>query len=84
MNTTITIKKEVKAKLDEIGKKSESYNDVIERLCSEYERAERYAIQNYAINMLKEPSLNEYNKKLLKQIADGKSKSWDEVKRELE
>jgi predicted CopG family antitoxin len=82
MNTTITIKKELKLKLDAIGKKSESYNDVIERLCQSYDSTERYAVQKHAMNLLEDA--NPYHKKLLKQVAEGKSKSWEEIKREIE
>lgn len=82
MNTTITIKKELKLKLDTIGKKSESYNDIIERLCNSYEATERYAVRKHAANLLKDA--NPYHKKLLKEVAEGRSKSWEEVKRELE
>jgi len=37
-STTIRIKIETKKKLDEIGKKNETYTDVIERLLEFYKR----------------------------------------------
>ncbi|MFT4312711.1 MAG: hypothetical protein ACMXYF_05790 [Candidatus Woesearchaeota archaeon] len=87
MNTTITIKKELKAKLDEIGLKSESYNDIIERLYASYEKNQTYVLKKYASKLLtlheSSTKADTYHRKILEKVASGESKSWDQIKREL-
>lgn len=49
MGTTIHLKKETKAKLDYIGKKSESYDEIVDRIIAQYNDIDGiiHEIQNY-------------------------------------
>ena len=87
MSTTITIRKELKSQLDEIGRKTESYNDIIQRIVDEHDHSQSYAVRAHAKKLLtlheKPSQANEYHRQMLQKVANGESKSWDEVKREL-
>jgi hypothetical protein len=87
MDTTVTIKKDLKAKLDTIGLKSESYNDIIEKLYNKFLQTEREAVQKHAKKLLilhdSKSTADTYHRKILEDVASGNSRSWNEVKKEL-
>jgi predicted CopG family antitoxin len=85
MNTTITISKELKEKLDSIGLKSESYNDIVSRLHDVYMQSQRQTVQLFVRETLAKygSEMSPIKKKMLQQVANGNSRPWSEVKKEL-
>jgi hypothetical protein len=86
MNTTITISKELKANLDMIGLKSESYNDIVQKLYDHYHKQYRKPLASFVHEQLTayETELTPVKKAMLREIAKGNSKPWSEVKQHLE
>jgi hypothetical protein len=88
MNTTITISKQLKEKLDGVGTKKDSYNDIVTKLYEFYFENERMRFRSFICEKAEKygksnNEISNFHKKILKDVADGKSKSWDEVKHEL-